>query len=170
MLVGGGRGPGRAEALSGAAARLADRLSLPLHDLTAGATDPDAALAALAEQPGPWLAILAADPGQWQDWGGRWAETLGAWRQPAVLLIEAEEADTGHGAAYTALLERAGVPLLGLVQWGGVFAAGDRNRDGLPWLGGLRSPEAAAAAAVAEEEELELVRNLGCRWIHGAVD
>jgi hypothetical protein len=72
---------------------------------------------------------------------GSWAEALGAWRQPTVLLIPAAAAASGPAAAYHALLKLQGVPLLGLIQWGGPWQAGDRRRDGLPWLGWLASPQ-----------------------------
>jgi hypothetical protein len=103
--------------------------------------DPPQLLAAASEQPGPWLWPLAGDPGAFLGDQGCWAEALGAWRQPTLLLIPAAAASSGPAAAYHALLERQGVPLLGLIQWGGPWQAADRRRDGLPWLGWLADPQ-----------------------------
>ena len=103
--------------------------------------DPPQLLAAASEQPGPWLWPLAGDPGAFLGDQGCWAEALGAWRQPTLLLIPAAAASTGPAVAYHALLERQGVPLLGLIQWGGPWQAADRRRDGLPWLGWLADPQ-----------------------------
>ncbi len=102
--------------------------------------DPQGRLAALAQEPGPWLWPLAPDPGAFLGERGSWAEALGAWRQPCLLLIPAAAAATGPAAAYCALLQGQGVPLLGLIQWGGPWLAVDRRRDGLPWLGWLAIP------------------------------
>ncbi len=109
--------------------------------------DPPRLLAALAAQPAAWLWPLPLDPGAFLGPGGSWAEALGAWRQPCLLLIPAAMAASGPAAAYHALLKRQGVPLLGLIQWGGPWLAGDRRRDGLPWLGWLADPPALAAGA-----------------------
>lgn len=106
--------------------------------------DPQPLLAALAQEPGPWLWPLALDPGAWLGDRGSWAEALGAWRQPTLLLIPAAAAASGGAAAYAALLKVHGVPLLGLIQWGDPWLAGDRRRDGLPWLGWLAAPQEQA--------------------------
>ena len=49
----------------------------------------------------------------------------------------------------TSLLKNWQVPLVGLVQWGEPWAAAERRRDGLPWLGALpdqqTSPEQASS-------------------------
>ena len=108
--------------------------------------DPARLLAAASEQPGPWLWPLAGDPGAFLGDQGSWAEALGAWRQPTLLLIPAAAAGPVLAAAYHALLERQGVPLLGLIQWGGPWLAADRRRDGLPWLGWLADPQDPAAS------------------------
>ena len=104
--------------------------------------DPNGALQQLQSsdgQPAPGarsvLLGLPLDPGLPLDLGGHWAEALGAWRQPAVLVVAAEQLQTGVPAAMTALLERWQVPLVGLVQWGEPWAWAERRRDGLPWLG-----------------------------------
>lgn len=137
---------GRLAALTGVSA---------LPPLVAATTDGseaavDVVMAELNGRGGPWLVPLLQDPGRLQSWGGRWSELLGAWRQPTVLLIEAAQADGGLPAACTALLQHSGVPLLGLIQWGGLFDREARRRDGLPWLGVLAqgdSPDADADLA-----------------------
>ena len=126
------------------AERLAALLGLRLHAAWAG--DPTPLLAALADQPPGWLLPLPIDPGQdlSEDFGhgGCWAEALGAWRQPAMLLIPTQ-APSGAPRAYSALLQGAGVPLLGLIQLGGSWNPEERRRDGLPWLGCLPLPHEA---------------------------
>lgn len=100
--------------------------------------DPDRALAALQEQrqaAGLWC--LGLDPGLSLADGRPWAQALGAWRQPTLLLLEAAQLDTGVAAATTALLQQHGVPLLGLLQWGEPWRPELRRREGLPWLGAL---------------------------------
>jgi hypothetical protein len=111
----------------------------------------------LSGRGGSWIVPLLQDPGRFQPWGGRWSELLGAWRQPTVLLIEAHQADGGLPAACTALMQRCGVPLLGLIQWGGLFDQEARRRDGLLWLGALAQGEAA-------DDDADLVLNLRRRW------
>lgn len=122
------------------AARLAALLGLRLHAATDD--DPTPLLAALADQPPGWLLPLPVDPGQDLDGGGCWAEALGAWRQPALLLIP-RQAPSGAPRAYGALLQGSGVPLVGLIQLGGSWSAEHRRRDGLPWLGWLPSTDGA---------------------------
>ncbi len=108
------------------------------------------------------LVALEMDPGLALPVGGSWVEALGAWRQPCVLVIGADQLACGWPAAGTALLQRWGVPLLGLVQWGGAWDRAARRGDGLPWLGiaagvgrggdggdGGAEPEAALAAVLA---------------------
>ena len=116
-------------------------------------TQPQRLLAALAEEPGPWLWPLAADPGAFLGAEGSWAEALGAWRQPTLLIIPAAAAATGPAAAYHALLQIQGVPVLGLIQWGGPWLAADRRRDGLPWLGWLADPQDPAAFENQDQEQ-----------------
>jgi len=116
-------------------------------------TEPQRLLAALAEEPGPWLWPLAGDPGAFLGAEGNWAEALGAWRQPTLLLIPAAAAATGPAAAYHALLQRQGVPLLGLIQWGGPWLAADRRRDGLPWLGWLADPQDPAVSENQDQDQ-----------------
>ena len=123
----------------------------------------DALMAQLGGRDGAWLVPLPQDPGRLQPWGGRWSELLGAWRQPTALLIEAHQADGGLPAASTALLQHCGVPLLGLIQWGGCFDAQARRRDGLPWLGALAQADTTEANAV-------LSVSLRQRWVQIAAE
>ncbi len=108
--------------------------------------DPNRALQQLQPSSGkpapglrPALLGLPLDPGLPLVCGGHWAEALGAWRQPAVLVFSAEQLQTGVPAAMTSLLKNWQVPLVGLVQWGEPWASADRCRDGLPWLGALQA-------------------------------
>ena len=103
---------------------------------------PDHALAALALLAGAKgsaaaLAPLPRDPGHPLDDGRHWAEALGAWRQPTLVLVTDDQLESGVPAAICALLRQWQVPCLGLVHWGGDWSASGHRRDGLPWLGGL---------------------------------
>ncbi|MEI7666797.1 MAG: hypothetical protein WCI65_12195, partial [Synechococcaceae cyanobacterium ELA263] len=119
------------------AQRLSTLLALSTHHLSP-LLDPNAALSALqaaadgetaaagkAEAAAPrrpgGLAALEIDPGLALPGGGRWVEALGAWRQPCVLVIGADQLACGWPAAGTALLQRWRVPLLGVLQWGGAW-------------------------------------------------
>jgi hypothetical protein len=103
--------------------------------------------------PGPSNALLGLplDPGLPLACGGHWAEALGAWRQPAVLVFSAEQLETGLPAAMTSLLKNWQVPLVGLVQWGEPWAAAERRRDGLPWLGALPAQQASPEQASSDQ-------------------
>jgi hypothetical protein len=145
--------------LAGAAQALAPQLGLRLEQLLSP-EQPQQALAALTAGGGgggAWLAPLPLDPGLALADGSHWAEALGAWRQPTLLLIDAAQLDTGLPAAATALLERWRVPLVGLIQWTPAAAWQEqaRRRDGLPWLGWC-DPEAGAGES--------LVPALRLRW------
>ncbi len=115
----------------------------PLNPLAA-----DAALGALAEGP-PGLAPLPRDPGLPLADGRHWAAALGAWRQPALVVLAAEQLHTGLPAALTALLAQWQVPCLGLVQWGGSWEPQQRRLEGLPWLGCLAAGQQEADNAAA---------------------
>lgn len=107
--------------------------------------DPGAeAHTALAALPAGMLAPVPQDPGRTNAAGCHWAELLGAWRQPSLLLIGADQLDAGVAAATCALLEHWQVPLLGLVQWQGCWDQQARLADQLPWLGCLGGAEAEA--------------------------
>ena len=121
-----------------AAAPLAEQLGLRLLlEPHTSQQDPAEILAALAGEPPGWLLPLALDPGADLEVPGCWADVLGAWRQPVLLLLPAAAAAAGPARAYRALLDQAGVPLVGLVQEGTPWHPEPRRRDGLPWLGWL---------------------------------
>ncbi|QVL52114.1 MAG: hypothetical protein KFB97_11620 [Cyanobium sp. M30B3] len=132
-----------------AAPVLAEVLRLPLRT-PLDPLAPDAALAALAEGPSG-LAPLPRDPGLALADGRHWAAALGAWRQPVLLLLAAEQLETGLPAALTALLRQWQVPCLGLVQWGGPWQPEQRRREGLPWLGALESSRRWPGSRVAAD-------------------
>ena len=123
------------------AQRLSRATGLPLRSIS-GPDSPPQALANLLAASGPWLAPLPLDPGLALVQGS-WAEALGAWRQPTLLVVDHAQLVTGIPAAATALLERWSVPLLGLLQGGGGWDASARRRDRLPWLGQLADTEGA---------------------------
>lgn len=175
LTLGSAQDPaGPAQLLPTAAARLSQLSGLPLRPIAADRQAPDA-LGELRNQRGPWLATLPVDPGLWLP-GGSWAEALGAWRQPCLLLIAPAHLATGLPAAGCALLQRWRVPLLGLLQWGGAWEAFSRRRDGLPWLGLLPDdggPETADGEALGaddepqacrEDQEAALLEALAGRW------
>jgi hypothetical protein len=125
--------------------------------------DPNKALQHLqCRDAGPGLAAplallgLPLDPGLPLARGGHWAEALGAWRQPVVLLLRADQLQTGLPAAMTALLERWQVPLVGLIQGGEPWEWVDRRRDGLPWLGALPTKDLTAASELRSALDLAL--------------
>jgi len=127
---------GSKDCLPAAANRLAQVLDLPVRTISC-VSDPQEAMAQLSLCPDRWLAALPLDPGLALDSGGCWAELLGAWRQPSLLVLDHVQLATGLPAAGTALLQRWQVPLVGLIQWGGPWNPDARRRDGLPWLGCL---------------------------------
>ena len=151
------------EGLEAVAARLAAAEGASLRPL-AGAMDPDASLAALsAEDTGPWLAALPLDPGLPLARGGSWAEALGAWRQPCLLVLRGEQMATGLPAAGAALLAQWRVPLAGLVQLGGDWQPLQRRRDGLAWLGWL--PDTGEESGEEYDEALAALQPvLRSRW------
>jgi hypothetical protein len=119
---------------------LASRLSMTPQPIDADAT-PQLALQSIGAtaEPGPdgVLLIVPIDPGVPLPGGGSWAEALGAWRLPTLVLLGAEQLRTGWPAAATALLRHHRVPLVGLIQGGGPWVEELRRQDGLPWLGHL---------------------------------
>jgi len=129
------------------AGRLAAAAGLPLRSIRSP-EDPQESLADLAGSGAGWLAALPIDPGLPLPAGGSWAEALGAWRQPTLLVLMGDQLATGLPAAATALLRQCGVPLLGLVQAGGRWQAGERRRDGLPWLGAVGVAESGGPEEV----------------------
>jgi hypothetical protein len=161
VVVGAGlatelRQPDSASAL--ASLRLARDLTL--HHLVIQRPEaPHDQLQRLQTRPEGWLASLPLDPGHPLEAGGTWAEALGAWRQPTLLVIDWRQLPSGAAAAGVALLRQWRVPLLGLVQWGGLWSPEQRRKDGLPWLGGLVEERAAAEGKgrgeMAEMDDME---------------
>lgn len=160
MVVGSGpeaafRGPDGPTEL--AARRFARSLSLPYRPIT----DPEAPhpqLHQLQGAPGGWLASLPLDPGQALPDGSTWAEALGAWHQPTLVIIGAQQLTSGAAASTTALLRQWRVPLLGLLQWGGAWKSELRRRDGLPWLGRMEEGTAEGADSASHLSGLLLHR------------
>ena len=120
--------------------------------------DPNSALQQLqppggepALWPRPALLGLPLDPGLPLAGGGHWAEALGAWRQPALLVFSTDQLESGLPAAMTALLKNWQVPLVGLVQWGEPWASAERRRDGLPWLGALQADQSSSGQASLDQ-------------------
>ncbi|MCS5700138.1 hypothetical protein NZK32_13930 [Cyanobium sp. FGCU-52] len=130
-----------------AAPELAGRLGLEPARFAADET-PDQALARLRSSGSSWIAALPCDPGLPLVAGGSWAEALGAWCQPVLLLVPADQLASGLPAAGAALLRQWGVPLVGLLQWDGPWSPVARRADGLPWLG---------CAAELDDAELQLL-------------
>ena len=151
--------------------RLAQLLGVAPRTLDCAA-DPHGAMTQLTRFPDPWLAALPLDPGLALDSGGHWAELLGAWRQPSLLVLGHDQMATGMPAAGTALLQRWQVPLVGLIQWGGPWDPDARRRDGLPWLGCLEEqpnrqasrPTDIPAEALTEVDDEALALRLRWRW------
>jgi hypothetical protein len=148
------------------AGRLAAATELPLREIDSRQI-PQESLAYLAENGNGWWAAVPIDAGVPLPAGGSWAEALGAWRQPTLLVLSGDQIETGLPAAATALMRQWGVPLLGLLQAGGRWGAEERRRDGLPWLGSLppRGEGAQAADGVETGEGLqEVLAVLLLRW------
>jgi hypothetical protein len=158
---------GSAACLPAAADRLAHLLGLPVRTM-ASVADPEQAMAQLSRCPDPWLAALPFDPGLGLASGGNWAELLGAWRQPCLLVLADAQLATGWPAAGTALMQRWQVPLVGLIQSGGSWDPDARRRDGLPWLGCLAGPPAEqkdpSGVALTQISDEELALRLRWRW------
>jgi hypothetical protein len=162
MVVGSGqesllRGPNGPTEL--AARRLARALALP-HRPISDPLSPDRELQQLQASGEGWLASLPLDPAQALPDGSTWAEALGAWCQPTLVTLGAQQLSSGAAASSTALLRQWRVPLLGLVQWGGTWKSDLRRRDGLPWLGRLED----GAAGEANDATSDLVGLLQQRW------
>ena len=149
---------------SSQAQRLASLLQLRL--LTSpldGTADPRRLFSDLALEPQGWLLPLSLDPGATLQGGGSWADVLAAWRQPALLLLPSAQVGAGPDRAYAALLEAAAVPLVGLVQLGGIWQPQSRRGDRLAWLGWLpATPGDPGSEEEQAEQRLRLV--LRARW------
>lgn len=151
VLVSCGPPEAIAQRLPALAEDLASRLGWSLFPLGEG-PDPQTlrSLQVAAGEVGGPLAILPVDPGRWMVGQGTWAEALGAWRQPVLVVLPSMEHRSGTAAALVALLRQEGVPLVGLLQLGGDWSAEDRRRDGLPWLGCW--PDRAQPGGVAADD------------------
>ncbi len=86
------------------------------------------------------LILLHGDAGKLHPEGLSWLEALGAWKEPVILLaIPSPNGDIpGTAASYCALTRYFSVPLLGIVQIGGVWDIKQRKIDGLPWCGCIK--------------------------------
>ena len=72
-----------------------------------------------------------------------------------VLMLGAPLADgvmPGAVPAFYALCEQHRVPLLGLVQMGGIWNPVERRRDGLPWLGWLADADQLTAESQQQRD------------------
>jgi hypothetical protein len=145
--------------LTAVAGRLAPLTGLPVRAI-GRAEAPAEALAALTAPHGAWLAPLPLDVGVVQEQGS-WAEALGAWRQPTLLVVEAHQCTTGLPAAATALLRHWQVPLVGLLAWkdDAEVPTAPGPQDGLPWLGSLGNDP-----ATDPDGDQELVLTLKASW------
>lgn len=163
VLAGVGAPQTLAERLRAAAERLAALTAWPLRPLDP-ALPPRQALDGLGEgrstaKAPAWLAPLGVDPGLALGDGPNWAEALGAWRQPTLLILDGPQLASGWPAGATALLRQAHVPLVGLIQWGGEWQPERRRQDGLPWLGVLSPPNGGDG-----DGELAVLAALARRW------
>ena len=143
---------------------LADGLSLPLQTIAAGQRA-DGVLEALPVS-APSVIRLSGDPGRLSSDGRSWLEALGAWRMP-VLMLGAPLADgvmPGAVPAFYALCEQHRVPLLGLVQMGGIWKPLERRLDGLPWLGWLADTDQLSADS---QQQYEVVMALVAKRLVG---
>ncbi len=96
---------------------------------------PDQILSSLPREKG--LVNLTGDVAITRTNGMSWLEALGAWRQPIILTASPLSSGDipGSAAAYVALCAILSVPLIGIVQVGGVWRNNERRLDGLPWCG-----------------------------------
>jgi hypothetical protein len=170
VLVAVGSQPALAARVAAAAARLSTISTWALNPVASDRPGAEA-LAALAQgrgtqDPPAWIAPLPVDPGLGLEGGGSWAEALGAFRQPTALVLEPAQLASGWPAAATALLRQERVPLVGLIQLGGVWASERRRGEGLPWLGWLPGSEEPQQEQreQREEQEEELLACLALRW------
>ncbi len=87
------------------------------------------------------LVHLSGDAAMLLPDGGSWLEALGNWQKPTILMIIPTSSGSipGLASAYAVLCKELCVPLLGLLQIGGLWDPAARKLDGLPWCGWLPS-------------------------------
>ncbi|WP_269622775.1 hypothetical protein [Prochlorococcus marinus] len=80
---------------------------------------------------------ICGDPAMLRPSGDSWLGAIGAWKIPFILLIPPLTSGNipGIAAAYVSLCKDLRVPLVGLIQLGGIWNSLDRKLDGLPWCG-----------------------------------
>ncbi len=99
--------------------------------------NPNEILQSLPKEDG--LVQLLGDAAGFSSEWGSWLEVLGAWRIPTVLMVAPISSGQipGDAPAYIALCKALSVPLVGIVQIGGLWNVELRRSDGLPWCGWL---------------------------------
>ena len=86
------------------------------------------------------LVHLRGDPAMFrQELKESWIEVLGAWKVPIVLMVPSNKSGEipGMAASLVALSQAWLVPLIGVLQVGGLWKPALRKMDGLPWCGCL---------------------------------
>ena len=98
------------------------------------------------DSPNEILSSLQEDQGLFQLIGdaaitngkrGSWLEALAAWRMPTILICTPllNGLIPGVSSSYVALCRELSIPLVGIVQLGGIWDVKNRSLDGLPWCG-----------------------------------
>ena len=80
---------------------------------------------------------IIGDAAKINDSGISWMDGLSDWKQPVILMVEPIPSGElpGSATAYASLCKMLSIPLIGLVQLGGVWKPTLRRRDCLPWCG-----------------------------------
>ncbi len=88
---------------------------------------------------------------------GSWLEALAAWRQPVILLVSPLPSGgiPGIAAAYAALCQTISVPLIGLVQLGGLWDQTQRRADGLAWCGWVQADHDSQGSTESGNEDTD---------------
>nr|YP_009531004.1 hypothetical protein PMNZ_773 [Paulinella micropora]AXY63693.1 hypothetical protein PMNZ_773 [Paulinella micropora] len=112
----------------------------------------------------PRLVILMRDMSQALGLSVKWLKVLGATQQPCILLVSDPDSDSigNNAAAHQALLEQHGVPLVGILQIGGIWNPIERRCDGLSWCGWWQGLKASSESK--EISELETIYSIRKRW------
>ena len=68
-----------------------------------------------------------------------WLEAIGEWNQPVIILAKCLPSGNTPGSvfAYFALCKELYIPVLGILQIGGIFDISKKADDNLPWCGWL---------------------------------